>query len=327
MMRFRRRSFLHLVAGSAALPALLRTAWAQVYPTRPISMIVPFLAGGTTDVIGRLLAERLRGPLGQPVIVENVSGADGSLGTGRAARANADGYTIVLGFLGTHVMNGALYSLPYDVLSDFAPISPVVSTPLIFCARKTLPAKNLNELISWLKANPNKGSAGMYTVGTHLIDLFFQRETGTQLALVPYRGEAPATQDLVAGQIDFLFTSLTQLSLIRTGSIRAYAATSETPLALASDIPTFAEMGLPSLSYSSWFGLFAPKGTPRDIVGKLNAATKEVLADASVRSRLIDLGLEIFPREQQTPEALGFLQKSGIEKWWPIIRAAGIKPE
>jgi tripartite-type tricarboxylate transporter receptor subunit TctC len=326
-MKLPRRTILELAGAAISAQALPRFANAQAYPARPVTMIVPFPAGGSTDVLGRLLAERMRGPLGQPVIVDNIGGADGSIGTGRAARANADGYTIVLGFLGTHVMNGALYSLPYDVWNDFAPISPVVGTPVIFCGRKTIPAKDLNELIAWLMANPNTGSAGMYTVGMHLLSLLFQRETGTRLALLPYRGEAPATQDLVAGQIDVLWTSPIQFSLVRAGSIRAYAATSARRLQQAPDIPTFAEMGLPSLSYSSWFGLFAPKGTSRDIVGTLNAAARAALADATVRSRLVDLAFEIFPREQQTPEALGMLQKSGIEKWWPIIKAAGIKAE
>ena len=196
--------------------------------------------------------------------------------------------------MGTHVLNGAFYSLPYDVLNDFAPISPLVTVPYVLFARKTMPAKDLNELIAWLKANPNKASAGITSVGYRLLAAFFQKETGTQFALVPYRGGAPAMQDLVAGQIDLLFGTPDQLPLMRAGSIKAYAVTSDTRLALAPDIPTFAEMGLPALSYSAWFGLFAPKGTPKDIIGKLNAAAVEALADPAVRSRLVDLGIRDF---------------------------------
>jgi tripartite-type tricarboxylate transporter receptor subunit TctC len=222
-------------------------------------------------------------------------------------------------------MNGALYSLPYDLLNDFEPISPLGAGPLVLFARKTMLAKDLRELIDWLKANPNTASAGIELAATHLATAFFQRETGTRFALVPYRGSAPAMQDLVAGQIDLKLDALAQLPLVRAGSIKAYAVTSQTRSALAPDIPTFAEMGLPRLSYSYWNGLFAPKGTPRDIIGKVNAAVVGALADQAVRSRLVDLGFEIFPREQQTPEALGALQKADAEKWWPIIKEFGIK--
>ena len=213
---------------------------------------------------------------------------------GRAARARPDGYTIDFGSFGTHVLNGAFYSLPYDVLNDFAPISPLVTIPLVLFARKTMPANDLNELIAWLKANPDKASAGISAGGFRLLTAFFQKETGTQFALVPYRGLRPRMQDLVAGQIDLLFGTPVQLPLMRAGSIKAYAVTSDTRLAMAPDIPTFGEMGLPALSWSAWFGLFAPKGTPKDIIGKLNAAAVEALADPAVRSRLADLGLRFF---------------------------------
>jgi tripartite-type tricarboxylate transporter receptor subunit TctC len=322
-----RRQFLHLAAGVAALPAISRIAWTQTYPTRPITMIVSVAAGGPTDVIARVLAERMRGSLGQPIIIENVGGADGSIGVGRAARARPDGYTIDLGFQGNHVLNGAVYSLQYDVLSDFAPISPLVTVSNVLFAKKAMPAKNLNELVAWLKANPNKASAGVTSVGPRLVAAFFQKETGTQITPVPYRGNAPAAQDLAAGQIDLWFGAPEQLPLVRAGSIKAYAVTSDARMAVAPDIPTFGEMGLPALSFSQWVGLFAPKGTPRDIIGKLNAAVIEALADPVVRSRLAAFGLEVFPREQQTPEALGGMVKSGVEKWWPIIKELGIKAE
>jgi tripartite-type tricarboxylate transporter receptor subunit TctC len=323
-----RRTFLQLAGTATAAPTFLRVAMAQVYPLRPITMIVPAAAGGPLDVIGRVLTEPMRGSLGQPIIIENVSGADGSIGTGRAARARPDGYTIDLGFLGGNVLNGVFYSLSYDVLNDFAPISPLATTPLVLFARKTMPATNLNELIGWLKANPNsKASAGIASVERRLVAAFFQKETGTNFTLVPYRGTAPAMQDLVAGQIDLLIDTPIQLPLVRAGSIRAYAVTSDTRLALAPDIPTFAEMGLPTLSYSQWFGLFAPKGTPTEVIGKLQVAAMEALANPVARSRLVELGLEVFPRDQQTPEALSTLVKAGAEKWWPIIKESGIKAE
>jgi tripartite-type tricarboxylate transporter receptor subunit TctC len=325
--KFPRRRFLHLAAGAAALPAVSRIARAQTYPTRPITMIVPVAAGGPTDVFGRIIAERMRSSLGQPVVIENVTGADGNIGVGRAARARPDGYTIDLGFMGAHVLNGAFYSLPYDVLNDFAPILPLVTIPVVLFARKTMPAKNLNELIAWLKANPNMASVGITTASYRLLAAFFQKETGTQFTLVPYRGGAPAIQDLVAGQIDLRFGTSAELPLMRAGSINAYAMASDTRTALAPDIPTFAELGLPALSFSSWCGLFAPRGTPRDIIGKLNAAAVEALAEPPVRSRIADLGFVVFPREQQTPEALGALVKADAEKWWPIIKEFGIKAE
>jgi len=322
-----RRQFLRLAVGAAAVPAVSRIAWAQAYPTRPITMIVSAAAGSATDLTGRLVADRMRASLGQPIIIENVGGADGSIGVGRAARARPDGYTIDLGFQGNHVLNGAVYSLQYDVLKDFAPISPLVRSSNVLFARKTMPAKNLNELIAWLKANPNKASAAVTAVGPRLVAAFFQKETGTQFTLVPYRGNAPAAQDLAAGQIDLWFGGPDQLPLMRAGSIKGYAVTSDQRMAVASDIPTFAEMGLPTLSFSNWMGLFAPKGTPKDTIEKLNGAAVDALADQTVRSRLADLGQEIFTREQQTPEALGALQKADAEKWWPIIKELGIKAE
>jgi len=322
-----RRRFLHLAASAAAFPAVSRDASAQSYPSRPITMIVPFPAGGPTDAIGRVVAERMRRSLGQPVIIENVSGADGRIGVGRAARATPDGYTIDLGQLNTHIMNGGLYLLQYDLLNDFQPISPIVTSPLILYARKTMPANDLKELIAWLKAKPEKASAGVTTASVRVLNVFFQKETGTHFQFVPYRGGAPAMQDLLAGQIDLLFDGPLQLPLVGAGSIKAYAVTSDTRLANAPDIPTFDEMGLPAVSWSEWAGLFAPKGTPKDVIGRLNAAAAEALTDPAVRSRLAEIGAEIFPRERQTPEALGALVKGDAERWWPIIKELGIKAE
>jgi tripartite-type tricarboxylate transporter receptor subunit TctC len=312
-MNFRRRQFLHLTASAIALPAFSRVARAQAYPTHPITIIDTYAAGGITDLTARIVTEPMTRLLGQHFIIENVGGADGNIGTGRAARARADGYTINIGSISTHVMNGALYSLAYDVLNDFAPISPLVTAPIVLYARKTMPAKDLDELIAWLKANPNKTSAAIGASTAHLLTAFFQKETGTQFTLIPYRGSVPAMQDLMAGQIDLALATSFQLPLVRAGSIKGYAVTSDTRSPLAPDIPTFAEVGLPGLSFSAWGGFFAPKGTPGDIISKLNSAVVESLADAPVRSRLADLGEEIFPRERQTPEALSALVKADPE--------------
>jgi tripartite-type tricarboxylate transporter receptor subunit TctC len=327
-MKLPRRQFLQLASSAAALPAVSPMALAEAYPSRPITMIVPFAAGGPTDVGGRIMAEGMRRSLGQPVIVENVTGADGSIGVGRTARTRPDGYTIDLGIMSTHVLNGAFYSLPYDLLNDFSPIAALWKTAVIIVGRKTLSAKDLPELIAWLNANPNKASVAVGIAGIRLLATYFQNQTGTQFALVPYRGNAPAMQDLVAGQIDLLFDApRTSLPLVRAGSIKAYAVTSDMRLAVAPDVPTFAEMGLPALSYIEWIGLFASRGTPRKIIGRLNAAAVEALADPAVRARLVEFGGEIFPRDQQTPEALGALVKADAEKWWPIIKELGIKAE
>jgi tripartite-type tricarboxylate transporter receptor subunit TctC len=327
-MKLPRRTFLQFAGAAATAPAFSPVAMAQTYPTRPITMIVPAAAGGPTDVSGRIMAERMRSSLGQPVIIENVSGADASIGTGRAARAKPDGYTIVLGLLTSHVLNGAFYSLPYDVLNDFVPITPLWKSALILVARKTFPANDLHGLINWLKTNPDKASIAVSTVGIRLLATVLEQESGANFTDVPYRGSAPAMQDLVAGQIDLLMDApRTSLPLVRAGSIKAYAMTGATRLVAAPDIPTFAEMGLPALSYSEWLGFFAPRGTSRDIIDRLNAAAVEALADPAVRARLTEFGSEIFPRAQQTLEALAALQKADAEKWWPIIKTAGIRAE
>jgi tripartite-type tricarboxylate transporter receptor subunit TctC len=327
-MKLPRRKFLQLAGSAAVAPAFSRAAKAESYPSRPITMIVPGPAGSSLDVVARLLAERMKESLRQTIIIENVSGADGSIGAGRVARAKPDGYTIGPGITSTHVLNSALHSLPYDVVNDFSAISPLVTVRVALFASKTTPAKDLNELIAWLKAHPNKTSAGINTTFLHLTAALFQKETRTQFLLVPYRGGTYTLQDLVAGQIDLLFQAPDlPLPQLRAGSIKAYAVTSDTRMALAPDIPTFVEMGLPTLSFSAWYALFAPKGTPREIIQRLNAATVEALADPAVRSRLTDLGMEIFPRDRQTPEALAALQKADAEKWLPLIKEFGIKVE
>jgi tripartite-type tricarboxylate transporter receptor subunit TctC len=326
-MKLARRKFLHLAAGAAAMPVMSRIARAQAYPARPITMIVPYAAGGTTDVIGRVIAARMSDLLKQSVIIENVSGADASIGAGRTVRARPDGYTIELGSTSNHVLNGAVYSLPYDVLNDFEPVSLVVSAPYILFARKTMPASDLNELIAWLKANRTNATAAFTAAITHLLTESLKRETRTQITLVPYRGASPAMQDLVAGQIDLFLDPPPSLALMRAGSIKAYAVTSDRRVTAAPDIPTFREMGLQALSHSEWWGVFAPKGTPKDVIGKLNAAVAEALVDPTVQSRLAEVGTEIFPPERQTPDALRALVKADAEKWWPIIKEFGIKVE
>jgi tripartite-type tricarboxylate transporter receptor subunit TctC len=242
--QYPRRRFLRLAAGAVAFPGASGSARAQAYPTRPITMIVPFASGGVLDATGRVLADRMRRSLGQPVIIENVTGADGNIATARAARARADGYTIELGLNSTHALNGGFYSLSYDVLNDFAPISPITTGQNVYFARKTVPANDLGELIAWLRANPGKASAGIYSGGSRLVSALFQKETGTQFNIIPYRGGAPALQDLVAGQIDiYLAGAPADLPLLRSGSIKAYAVTGERRLAAAPEIPTVGELG------------------------------------------------------------------------------------
>jgi tripartite-type tricarboxylate transporter receptor subunit TctC len=324
-----RRRFLGLAAGFAALP-ISSIARAQSYPARPITIVVPYAPGGQTDVIARNLAERMKVSLGQPVIIENVTGAGGTIATGRAVRAAPDGYTLSIGQNDSHVVTGATYALQYDLLNDFQPVAPLSTTSLLLLARKTIPAKDLNEFIAWLKANPGRATAGIAGVGglTHLVGLLFQKETGTRFESVPYRGGAPALQDLVAGQIDLgILDPTTSLQMARAGLVKAYAVMAKIRLAIESDIPTVDEAGLPGFHASMWHGLWVPKRTPPSIITKLNAAVVDALADPGVRARLADLGQEIFPRDQQTPEALRVLQKSEIEKWWPIIKEFGIRAQ
>jgi tripartite-type tricarboxylate transporter receptor subunit TctC len=323
------KAFLAFFAFCIALD-FVTPAYPQAYPSRPITMVIPFPAGGPLDTIGRVMAEAMRGSLGQPVIIENVTGAAGSLGVGRVARAGADGYTLCLGIWSTHVVNGAIYALSYDVLNDFEPVALLTSVPLLIVAGKAMPANDLKGLIAWLKANPDKASWGTQGKGgpSHIGGVFFQNMTGTRYQFVPYRGLAPAMQDLVAGQIDLLLAPPdTSLPHLRAGSIKAFAVTANSRLASAPDIPTVDETGLPGFYLSIWTAIWAPKGTSKDIIGKLNSAVVDALADLAVRSRLADAGVEIFPREQQTSEALHAYQKAEIEKWWPIIKAANIKPE
>jgi len=325
-----RRQFLHLAASAAALTVVSQVASAQTYPARPITLVIPFAPGGANDVIGRVLAPRMRASLGQPIIIETVAGAGGSLGTGRVARAAPDGYTVIVGNGGTHAINGSVYELKYDVLNDFEPVSLVATQPFLIVAKKAMPADDLKGLIAWLKVNPGKASAGTAGVGApdHVGAALFQTLTGTRFGFVPYRGAGPAVQDLVAGQLDIMFESPTvTLPQVRSGQLKAFAVAGESRLAAAPEIPTVDEAGLPGFYVPFWVGLWAPKGTPKDVIAKLNSAAVTALADPTVRTLLTDLGFEIYSRDQQTPEALAAYQKAEINRWWPIIKAAGIKAQ
>src|ERR1700731_2176106 len=324
-MKLPRRQFLHLAAGAAALPAVSRIARAQSYPTRPMTMVVPYSAGGPTDTIARIMAERMRTPLGQVILVENTTGAAGTIGVGRVARAAPDGYTISIGHWGTHVVNGAIYEMPYHVLNHFEPVSLVATNPQLIVSKKAVPAKDLKELIGWLEANAATAPHGSTS---HVSGVYFQNITGTQVQFVPYRGAGPAMQDLVAGQIDIMIDqAANSIPQVRAGTIKAYAVTDKVRLAAAPEIPTVDEAGVPGLHIAIWHGLWMPKGTPKEIVAKLNAAVVDSLADANVRKRLADLGQENPPRGDQNPQTLYAYHKAEIEKWWPILKAANIKGE
>jgi tripartite-type tricarboxylate transporter receptor subunit TctC len=324
------RRMLLITVALSAIAGFAGDAVAQTYPSRPVTMVVPFPAGGPTDTIGRIMAEGMRASLGQSVIIENVAGASGSIGTGRVARAPGDGYTISLGLWTTHVVNGAVFPLTYDVLNDFEPVCLMMNTPLLIVARKSMPAKTLQELIAWLKANPGKATEGTGGPGgaSHVAGVYLQKETGTRFQFVAYRGVGPAMQDLVSGQIDMIIDLAgNSLPQVRAGTIKAFAVTDSKRLPAAPEIPTVDEAGVPGLHVSTWHAFYAPKGTPKPVIGTLNSAIVDALADPAVRRKLIDLGQAIYPREQQTPEALAAFHKAEIEKWWPMLKAAGIKAE
>jgi tripartite-type tricarboxylate transporter receptor subunit TctC len=326
-----KRIFLGVLTAVSSILGAVAPAAAQAYPSRPITLIVPFGAGGPVDTLARTLIEPMRVSLGQPVLIENVTGASGTIGVGRAVRAAPDGYTVSIGNWPSHVVNGAIYSLPYDLLKDFAPVARLPSNPYVIVARKDLPAKDLKELIAWLKANPDKATEGTAGpgAGQHISGVYFQNVTGTRFQFVPYRaGSSEIMRDLVAGHIDLTFDqAITALPHVRNGAVKAYAVTSNARLAAAPEIPTVDEAGAPGVYISTWYGMWVPKDTPQEVIRKLTAAAMDALADPAVRARLIGLGQEIPPREQQTAEALAAHHKAEIEKWWPLIKAANIKAE
>ena len=319
-----------LLAAAAAIVVVTGavSATAQPFPNKPVTIIVPFAAGGPSDALARLLGERMKTTLGQSFLVENVTGAAGSIAVGRAVRAPADGYTVSFGHLGTHVANGAIYSLPYDMVADLEPVVMLPSNPMVVVSKPALPAKTLKELIAWLKANESKATAGTAGAGSgsHIAGVYLQTLTGLKLQYVPYRGTGPALTDLVSGQIDIIVDQASNsMQQIRAGKIRAYAITDTKRLKAAPEIPTAEEAGLAGFHMTLWNGLWVPKGTPKDAIARLNAAAVEAMADPAVLKRLNDLGLEVPARDRLTPQALGAWHKAEIAKWWPIIKKAGIK--
>lgn len=319
-----------LLFAALGVAMLTSSAQAQNYPSRPITLVVPLGLGGSTDVIARIMAESMRNILGATIVVENTTGAGGTIGVGRVARSAPDGYTIGIGQWGTNVASGAIYPLTFDLVKDFEPVGLISTQPFLVVARKTMPADNLKDLIAWLKANQDKASQGNSGVGTpsHVGGLMFQNAIGAKYTMVPYRGAGQSMQDLVAGQLDVqLDTPAVSMPQIQAGNIKAYAVTAKSRIPIAPQIPTTDEAGLPGFYFSFWHAFWVPKGTPKEIVTTLNKALVKALADPATRERLTKIAQEIFPSDQQTPEALATFHKAEIDKWWPIIKEAGIKPQ
>jgi len=319
-----------VLAAFVAMLTFVGGARADNFPSHPITIVVPFAAGGPSDAMARILAERMKITLGETILVENVTGAGGSIGVGRAVRSPPDGYTISFGHLGTHVANGAIYKLGYDPVADLEPVVLLPSNPMLIVSKNAVPAKSLQELLAWLKARPTPAAAGTAGAGSgsHIAGLYFENVSGIKLQYVPYRGTAPAMNDLVAGQIDLIVDQTSNsIGQVRAGNIRAYAVTSDKRLESAPDVPTTDEAGLPGFHMTLWSGLWVPKGTPKEIVAKLNAAAVDALNDPAVRKQLESLGLQMPPKDQLAPEALGAWQKAEIEKWWPMLKAANVKVE
>jgi tripartite-type tricarboxylate transporter receptor subunit TctC len=318
------------IAALGSIAVLPASAAAQTYPSRPITIIVPFPAGGGADMLARLIADHMKGTLGQPIVIENVTGASGSIGVARAVRAAPDGYTISFGQWASHVGASAVYPVKYDVLKDLEPVARLGDNPLWIVSRTSLPANDLKEMLAWLRANPGKASAATVGAGSgaHLCGIHLQNATGTRFQFVPYRGGAPAMQDLVAGQVDFMCDSApTSLSLARAGKIRPIAVTAKMRWFAAPDVPTFEEAGGPGVHISFWHAFWVPTGTPQSVVARLNSAVITALSDPTVHKRMAEHGYEIPPREQLTPEALATHHRAEVDKWWPIIKTANIKVE
>jgi tripartite-type tricarboxylate transporter receptor subunit TctC len=305
-------------------------AGAQTFPAKQVTIVVPFTAGGPTDTLARILAERMSRTLGQTVVVDNTTGAAGTIGVARVARAAPDGYTIGIGHWSTHVVNPAIYPLTFNILDDFEPLAFICTNPQLVVSRKDFPAKDLKELIAYAKANPEKVTAGTAGVGaaSHIGGLYFEEKTGAKVRFIPYRGGAPALQDLVAGQIDMMFDqAANSIPQIQAGKIKPFAVTAKQRLKTMPDIPTVDEAGLPGLYIAVWHGLWAPKGTPKEVTARLTAAIIEALADPQVREKFFGLGQDIPEPAQQTAQALRAHHEAEIKLWWPLIKAANIKIE
>ena len=319
-----------LTVATAIVFAASTPARAKDYPTRPITLVVPFAAGGPVDTLARIIAVPMARTLGQPILVEDLPGAAGSIAVGKVAKAAPDGYTLSIGHWATHVINGAIYPLQYDLIKDLEPLGMIATNPMLIVASPKIPVDTFAELVAWLKAKPGKASMGTAGVGsaTHIGGLSFQKETGTTVEFIPYKGSAPALQDLLAGHIQIMVDQPSNsLPFVRKGDLKAYAVTAKQRLQSAPDIPTVGEMGHPGLLVSVWYGLWAPKGTPKDVVVRINDALRAALADAAVRKHLTDLGQELPTAEQTTPAGHGAYHRAEVEKWWPIIKAANIKIE
>jgi tripartite-type tricarboxylate transporter receptor subunit TctC len=330
LMKPHRRHILTMVAGALALPAVSRAASAESFPSRPVTVIVPFAPGALNDIVARLLSDVMGKTLGQPVIVENLTGADGTIATNRVARATPDGYTIVVGNWNTHVANSLIYSLQYDMTKDFVPVMLLPAAPMVLVAKKATPATDLKSFVAWLKANPDKASMGTAGVGSppHMLALLFRQRTETKYGLIPYRGAGPAMQDVIAGQIDATFITVgPALPQIASGNVKVFGLTAPQRMAAAADIPTMDEAGLPSFYFSYWSGLYVPRGTPPDIVRAIGAAAAAAMNDPQVRQKLDSQAFVTPSADQQTAQALAELQRAEIAKWWPVIKAAGIKAD
>jgi tripartite-type tricarboxylate transporter receptor subunit TctC len=316
--------------GLALVAACIAPASADDYPSRPITLVVPLSVGGSTDVIGRLMAEGMRKALHQTVVVENTSGAGGTIGVNRVVRAAPDGYTMLIGQWGTNVATGAIYNLKFDLLKDLDPIGLIATQPFLIVSRKSIPANNLKELIAWIKANPDKATQGNSGIGSpsHVSGILFQKAINSPIQMIPYRGAGDSTQAIVSGQIDVLLnTPAVSMAQLKAGQVKVFAVTDKRRLATAPDIPTTDEAGLPGFYFTFWHAFWVPKGTPKDIVAKLNGALRATLADPEIRKKLTALSQDIFPPDEQSPEALAKFQRAEIDKWWPIIKAAGIKAQ
>ena len=316
--------------GLALAAACIAPASADDYPSRPITLVVPLSVGGSTDVIGRLMAEGMRKALHQTIVVENTSGAGGTIGVNRVVRAAPDGYTMLIGQWGTNVATGAIYDLKFDLLKDLDPVGLIATQPFLIVSRKSIPANNLKELIAWIKANPDKATQGNSGIGSpsHVSGILFQKAINSPIQMIPYRGAGDSTQAIVSGQIDVLLnTPAVSMAQLKAGQVKVFAVTDKRRLATAPDIPTTDEAGLPGFYFTFWHAFWVPKGTPKDVIAKLNGALRTTLADPEIRNKLTALSQDIFPPDEQSPEALAKFQRAEIDKWWPIIKAAGIKAQ